>query len=61
MKTHLTAMTKTQLADLYEIHRKTLVARHRKAGIPLENGIVMPKTIRLIFDHFGDPRGEREK
>ncbi len=56
MKTNLTAMTKSQIANFYGIHRKTLVSRCKRAGIILGQGLIMPKTILIIFDQFGDPR-----
>lgn len=56
MKKNLTAMTKTQIANFYGIHRKTLVSRCKKANIILNKGLIMPKTILIIFDQFGDPR-----
>ena len=61
MDKKLTAMTKTQLANLYGVHRKTLVARCKKVKIELERGLIMPKIILLIFEEFGDPRENNEK
>jgi hypothetical protein len=52
----LKAMSKTQLADLYGIHRKTLISRCKKMEIFLDRGLIMPKTILLVFETFGDPR-----
>jgi hypothetical protein len=56
MKTNLTAMTKSQIANFYGIHRKTLVTRCKKVGVNLERGLIMPRVILQIFEVFGDPR-----
>jgi hypothetical protein len=53
---NLKAMSKSQLANLYGIHRKTLVSRCKKMEILLDRGLIMPKTILLVFETFGDPR-----
>lgn len=52
---NLTTKTRTQLANEYGISRKTLINRIKKAGISLENGVIMPKTLRLIYERFGRP------
>lgn len=57
---NITTKTCAQLAHQYGITRKTLINRIRKAGIPLENGVIMPKTLKLIYDRFGRPYQEEE-
>ena len=56
MDTKLTAMTKTQLANLYGMGRKGFVKKCIRDGIVFGRGLVMPYVILQIFEKYGDPR-----
>ena len=54
------AKTRTEIADLYGINRKTLYRWLKKAGIVLDKGRIKPKDQKLIFEKFGDPEDKQQ-
>lgn len=47
--------TRTQLASEYGIDRKTLYNWIWKSGLPINKGLLSPKSLEIIYKEFGDP------
>jgi hypothetical protein len=49
------AMTRLEIAALYDINPKTLNRRLKRKGIELPSGVVMPADQERIFETLGKP------
>ena len=54
-KDYLRPMTRTELARLYGIDRKTLYNWIKQLGLPVKNGILTVKCLEIIYQEFGYP------
>ena len=57
----LETKTRSQLAQEYNMSRKGFVNRLKRAGIHLENGLIMPNDLEKIYKRFGRPDEATEK
>ena len=51
----ISAKTRTEIANLYAIDRKTFYNWLKKESIELPAGLITPKNVELIFERFGQP------
>lgn len=54
-KNPLSAKTRQELADEYQVSARTFRRRLKRHKISLPQGLVMPSFIRKIYQTFGEP------
>jgi hypothetical protein len=54
------AKTRQILADEFGICVKTLNRRIKKANIKVEPGVLLPKTLKIIYEAFGVPTSSKK-
>jgi hypothetical protein len=50
-----TTLTKSQMAALYRISRKTFVKRLKLIGVEIKGYLIFPKQQQEIFEKLGEP------
>ena len=51
-----TTLTKSQMAALYRISRKTFVKRLKLIGVEIKGYLIFPKQQQEIFEKLGEPQ-----
>jgi len=55
MQTNIKPKTRQEIADEYQVNRKTLRRWLKNENIILDKGLVKPKDLKLIYLTFGTP------